>query len=100
MSVVYAGPGMRHTPGDYTHLLTFAYGAALHSYRDAFANKEGSRQRVPFGAMLALRGHACPLHGRESVLCAGPVSPWVLKDTRRLLSGQTFVAPQPICTRT
>lgn len=53
MSVVYAGPGMRHTPGDYTHLLTFAYGAALHSYRDAFANKEGSRQRVPFGAMLA-----------------------------------------------
>lgn len=53
MSVVYAGSGMRHTPGDYTHLLNYADGAALHSYRDAFANNDGSRQRVSFGAMLA-----------------------------------------------
>ena len=44
---------MRNTPGDYTHLLTFADGAALHSYRDAFANNEGWRQRVSFGSTLA-----------------------------------------------
>ena len=52
-SVVYPGLGMRNAPGEYMHLLSFANSAALHSYRDAFANNEGWRQRESYESTLA-----------------------------------------------